>query len=611
MFNVKDIKDPTFIKDLKENELSELASEIRELMIKSVAKTGGYLASNLSVVELTIALHRCFDLKKDKVIFDSGYQSYAHKILTGRADRLNELHREGGISDYFDSRESEYDHDHIAYSLGLYVAESEALVRDIQKKDEDVVCVIGEETIMTASCLEALSEIGKTQCKMIIILNDNGDYRSRPTGSNKMHPIVNGMRESSEYIALKKAIKDNLSKTDVGKNLCAKFVAFKTNIRNQIIDGGIFSAFGINYYGPIDGHDMSCLLKAMNKAKNEDGPVIIHCLTKKGRGYELLENGLKTDRLYSFPFDYKTGRPLSATPKGYLSYIDIIALSLEMAMKKDEKIMAIVCDSDNVFKNIKAKFPKRIFEVGAHQEKAIAMAYAFSKEGFFPFVCLDAVTIYKYIDAINELIIRYDVPCIISLKNAGVLKEEGDYNQGIFDISVLNDLDVAITEGHDHTEIISLFYLGLMKKMPYFIRVPNCEIKIEDDHEGAIDLGSWKYLRKLDDYKGTIISYGPDLKTILKELEINDLPYQLVDARFIKPVDKKILRELKDEGKKIIIYSFDYHHDGLYMNILNEIKDDDKLINMAIKGPISIGSINQIRKLQSLDWPSINEVLKK
>lgn len=614
MFDIKDIKNPDFLKDLDDEALIGLAEDIRNFMIENVSKTGGHLSSNLSIVELVISLYRNFDLKQDEIIFDGGYQCYCHKILTGRSSEFSKLRKNGGISGYFNPQESSYDHENVPFSFGLSVAYGKVLSRDLKGEDKDVVCVVGEETILNGNSLEALNMIGSQKKKMIIVLNDNGDYRSRPA-KPKIYRTINNLRNNNEYLALKRQIKKTLKRTDAGKTILQNVSNIKNNIKNQMIDGGIISSFGINYYGPVNGHDFKSLQKAINKAKSEDGPILIHVLTKKGRGYDLLENGLKNERELSLPFDRKTGKAIISTPRGYKSYDDITAFCLDNLMSRYDKVVCVFCDIDGEtsYKRIIAKYPKRVFKCGCFEDHAVSVAYALAKEGFFPFLLIDSSYLDRCIGSISELLLRYKVPVVIGLKNAGLLSDEGDEKQGIFDISLLNQYDsLSIVLGHDYKEIMNLLYLGFTQKNPYFFRIPRLDVKMSADNETMIDYGSWSYLRKLTDYKATVISYGADLDILYKEITINDLPYQLVNARFIKPIDKKILLELFRENKKIVVYSSDYYKNGLYDEICNfYARMNAPIINEAIHMPVTLGSISQIKKVQKMDWVDIEEELRK
>ncbi len=611
MIDIKEIKSLDQLKDLKDDEMSELAEEVRDLMIESVARNGGYLASELSLVEIVIAILKSFDLKNDKIIFDDSHGAYTYKILTGRYEGFKRLGKCDGVSHYLDPSESKYDGDDIVYGLSLAVSLAEAKTLALKKKNGHVVCVIGDEAILSKDAFEVLRDIGKMHDRLIIVLNDNADYRKKVTTS-VLQRFLNDLRDNKEYLALKKSLKTSLNKSEAGRSVAEKITMVKNSIRAQVIDGGIFSLLGINYIGPIDGHDLKMLLKALSKAKSEDGPIVIHCLSKKGRGYPMLEEGLKVDTGLSKPFDAKTGRRLAVTPNDHLSYDEIIALSLEKLIKRSDEVIALIShiNDDEAYRKLYARYPERIFKID-EISLSVAMCYTLAKAGYRPFLLLDSRYIAEYIALIKELIIRYKIPCVIGLKNAGVIANEGDHRQGIYDISLLSSFDdVTIVEGHSHREIVNLFYLGFLHNGPYFIRIPDVTIALSQDDTKLIEYGTWTYLRKVKDSRGVIIAYGTDLDVLLKELTINDIPYDLIDARFILPLDTKILDDLRREDKKIIVYSLDHHRGGIADLIRRYLADSD-IVSLAIDRPVISADMRAIRKELKMDWKDIDEVLKK
>ncbi len=608
MIDLKEIKDPGFIADLTDQELKELADAVRSYMIENVAKTGGHLSSNLSVVELTIALHKFFDGRKDHIIFDGGHQVYTHKILTGRAGLFERLRKEGGISGYSDKKESPYDENNVGPGLGLALAYGYACMREVKKTDEEIVCVIGEGSMLAGPSLEALRQIGIDGKKVIIILNDNGDHRSTPT---RLQKAFSGLRNDKRYLSLKKKVMEDLDKTETGKNIVNNVETLKDLINKRIINAGMFTSLSLNYHGPVDGHDFNALAKALTKAKKEEGSTLIHITTKKGRGYELLENGLKKNKSLAVPFNVATGKDLKATPKGYLSVENIICESLLTIMTKYKKILAFISDHDgDAFRRLFAAFPDRVFYCGPSRSNAIAMAYACAESGYYPFILLDSADIDKALPTMLRTFIRYRTPVVVGLLDAGVAADEGEDRQGIFDITMLNDFNgISIVEGRDYKEIKNLFYLGFTRKAPYFIRIPRIDIATSSS-EVRLEYGKWHYVRKLKDYEATIIAYGPDLDILLQEITIAEAPYQLVDACFIKPIDTELIDTLVREGKKILVYSFDHAKGGLYTAI-KEYVTDGQVLGMAIDKPIPVGSSRQIRKAEEMGWENITEVLKR
>ncbi len=611
MIDIKEIKDPNFIKDLNDQQLQELASAVRSYMIDSVAKTGGHLSCNLSVVELTIALHKFFDGLKDRIIFDGGHQVYTHKILTGRASLFDRLRKEDGITGYPNKNESLYDENNVALGLGLGVAYGYACMREVKKTDEEIICVVDEESIHSGTSLEALRQIGSDDKKIIIIFNDDGEYRKRASAT-RIQKTLHKLRSDKRYLTFKKTVMIDFNNSKIGKSIITRTEVLKDTIKEHISDSEMFKSLFFNYLGPIDGHDFSALAKAITKAKNEKRTTLIHVMTKKGRGYELIENGHKKNKALAVPFNIETGKDLKETPKGYLSAENIVCESLLTIMTKNKKIMAFIgdYDGDEAFRRLYASFPDRVFRCEA-QSNAIAMAYACAESSFYPFLLLDSTEIDKTMMPLLRTIIRYQTPAVIGLREASVIPGEGENRQGIFDITMLNDLDgISIVEGRDYKEIKNLFSLGFTLNIPYFIRIPRIDIATSDNSKQALIYGKWNFLRKLEYYEATIIAYGHDLDFILQEIEINDAPYQLVNACFIKPIDTELIDTLLREGKKILVYSFDYEKGGLYTAIKEYIGDGDVLV-MATGSRIPLGSTGQIRKAEKMTWKHITEVLER
>ena len=566
-FNLEDIKNPDFLKSLKPSELNDLASDIREFLLNNISKTGGHLSSNLGVVELTIALHYVFDFKNDKVLFDVGHQSYTHKILTGRASEFKTLRKYHGLSGFQKRNESIYDCFEAGHSsTSLSAALGMAVARDLRKEDYEIVPVIGDGALLSGMALEALNNIGFEHKKMIIVFNDNDMSISRNVGA--ISKGFSNLRNSKEYNELKDDVKGYLKYKKHGNAIINAISDFKNAIKKQVVDSGIFKEFNLEYYGPIDGHNIKDLIQVLEVAKESKDPTVIHIVTKKGKGYSFSEN----DKVGAWhgvgPFDVASGKALATTPEHYKNYSKLVADTVEKFMFDREDVVAITpamiagAKLDNIF----AHFPDRSFDVGIAEEHAVTFAAGLALNGMRPFVSIYSSFMQRAYDQINHDVCRMDLPVVFGIDRAGLVGDDGETHHGIFDISFLRPMpNIVLSQGKDAKETEQLLYTAFNQTHPFAVRYPRGNTYYNGDLKNltTIEVGSWEHLINNEDKDAIILTYGPDVLEIASLIKENNYHYDLVNCRFFKPIDEKMLEELVSYNKPIYIYESDLIIGGL------------------------------------------------
>lgn len=561
---IQEIKDPKFLKKYNEKELNGLCSKIREFIIDNVSKTGGHLASNLGAVELTVALHYVFTSPQDKFIFDVGHQSYTHKILTGRAEKFNTLRQFGGIAGFQRREESIHDpfeaghsSTSIAASLGF------AYVRDLNKEKNDVIAIIGDGSLTGGLAFESLNNIQNINSKIIIVLNDNSMSISKNVGG--LSEFLRKVRTSNSYNFAKRGYKGVLTKTYIGTKIYDLTHKIKEKFKKRINDN-IFTNLEIDYLGPIDGHNMHDLIKAFKKAKTSKKSILIHVITKKGKGYKPAE--LNSSSWHGVGnFDIASG---NIYKNNLTSLSEIVSNTVYEFMKKDKDIITITPAMINGSKleHIFDSFPNRSIDTGITESFATTLACSIALNKKKVFLPIYSSFLQRAYDNINHDIARMNAHVIIGIDRAGLVGEDGDTHHGIFDISFLNSIpNLVICMGKDNEEIRNLLYTGFYKQEhPFCIRYEKECLEFNKTPLKEIKVGTWEYLQKHKSCKNTIISYGTDVQKLyelFKNKKVN-----IVNARFIKPIDKVMLKELIKTKQKIYIYETCIRTNSLGTNIL-------------------------------------------
>ena len=606
--DIKTIKDPGFIKDLSIEELNVLANDIRSFLLESVSKTGGHLSSNLGVVELTIALHYVFNAPKDKILFDVGHQSYIHKILTGRANQMDSLRQYKGIAGFQKRRESEYDCFEAGHSsTALSAALGMAVARDLDKDDYNIVPVVGDASMMSGLSLEALNQIGYNKNKVIIVFNDNNMSIDRNVGA--LSKAFYRLRQNKTYNEIKTSIKESLRNKEYGHAVINTIHRIKNRIQNSIVDSGIFNEFDIYYLGPIDGNNIEELIRAFEIAKEKEYTCVIHCVTKKGKGYKYTEAD-KTGLWHGVgKFDIETGEFLSNSKEGYKSCSKVVADTVAKLMEDNEDIVAITpaMKTGSALNDLFDKYPDRSFDCGIAEDHAVVFASGLALNNKHPFISLYSSFAQRAYDQLNHELARMDLPVVIGLDRSGLVGEDGETHHGVYDISFIRPLpNVILCQGKDAEEMKNLIYTGFNIKHPFFIRYERNSIECDDNYNFKnIKIGSWDYLNKVNNPLCSILAYGIPVSEIDKYVKDNKLRYNVINTRFIKPIDYNLLDELILLNKPIYIYTTDIIKGGIGDEILEYINNYEFKSYVDITGIddkyISHGSIDKLKKANNLD----------
>ena len=539
--HIKDYKLPDDIKSMDENSLELLSTGIRAFLIDTISKTGGHLASNLGVVEISVGLHKIFDFPKDKLIWDVGHQSYIHKILTGRADQFSTLRQNDGMSGFPKRSESEYDvYDTGHSSTSISAAMGLAVARDLNKSDEEIIAVIGDGAMTGGPSFEALNNLGSLGSKVIIVLNDNGMSISEINGGLSEH--LSKLRTSSEYQNTKNNIKKAINKIpDLGKPLSKGIAGLKRAVKYAIISGGvIFEELGITYLGPFDGNNMSDVLRGLNQAKNAPGPVLVHFITKKGKGYKQAEQN--PDKFHGIgAFDKETGASLSQSKT---SYSEIFGNKMFELAEKNDKLVALtaaMCTATGL-DQMRNRFPKRVFDVGIAEAHACIFAAGLALGGMHPVVAIYSSFLQRAYDEIIEDVCLQKLPVTFAIDRAGIVGADGETHHGIFDLSYLLPLpNMTVLAPCDAHQLEDMLEYATSKDAPFAIRYPRGSADMTRHIEGSFELKNNVISEGKD---VNIIAVGTMLNKAIKASEI--LKEQGIDAKVcsasvLKPFDDSII----------------------------------------------------------------------
>ena len=607
---IYDIKDPSQIKNLSMKQLDVLAQDIRHFLIQNISKTGGHLSSNLGIVEITIAMHYVFSSPKDKMIFDVGHQSYVHKILTGRSTKFATLRKLNGLSGYQKRSESPHDCWEAGHSsTSLSAALGYAIARDVQHQNYEVIAVIGDGALAGGMSLEALNDIGAQKRKMIIIFNDNAMSISKNRGG--VEKRITSIRSSHLYRSMKNDIKVTLPHNKMGDETLKVFSSIRDRIKSGLIDAPLFQEFNLDYLGPVDGHNIPALIKVFEAAKEHDGPIVVHVRTKKGKGYRYAEQDKIGQWHGVSPFNIQTGQPLMKLPINEKTWSNIISDGLIELAKKNKDVVAItpaMAQGSKLLKFAKI-FPDRFFDCGIAEEHAITMAGAMSLGGLRPFVSIYSSFLQRAYDQMNHDLGRMDLPVVIGIDRAGLVGDDGETHQGVFDISFLRSIpNLILSQPKDAQEAYDLLYTAFATKHPFCIRYPRGQTAVTDKIDfHLISIGSWERFDIGSDPKAIIISYGPDVDRIIHTIHENNLSMIVVNARFFKPIDQEMCKELFNLDLPIYVYETDVKIGGLSSAVLeyqNEIENHIHILGID-DHYVQHGSIRSLRKKEHIDLESL------
>ncbi|WP_461880671.1 1-deoxy-D-xylulose-5-phosphate synthase [Fusicatenibacter sp.] len=548
------IQKPNDIKKLPADQLPALAEEIREFIIASLSKTGGHLASNLGVVELTIAMHRVFELPKDKLIWDVGHQSYTHKILTGRKEGFDTLRREGGISGFPKRSESDcdvFDTGHSSTSISAGVGYVRA--RELKKEDYSVVSIIGDGALTGGMAYEALNNAASLKSNFIIVLNDNEMSITENVGG--MSTYLSGLRTASAYTDFKMDVTRALNRIPgIGPGMVDAMRKTKSSIKQIIIPGMLFEDMGITYLGPVDGHNIPQLIKTFQEAKRFEGPILVHVLTQKGRGYEPAMR--HPARFHGAgPFDVKTGLPVG---KSNPTYTDVFSTVMRKMGDRRNDVAAITAAmmTGVGLKRFSNMFPDRCFDVGIAEEHAVTFAAALSLGGITPVVAIYSSFLQRAYDQIMHDVCMQNVHVVFAVDRAGLVGYDGETHHGIFDLSYLGTMpNMTILAPKNLWELSDMIKFAVDYNGPVAVRYPRGEAytglkefraPICPGKSEVIYAGSKIALLAV----GSMVKMAEEVRKQLKERMGIDAA--LVNARFVKPIDEELLCSLTDDYDLVV-----------------------------------------------------------
>lgn len=560
--NLEEIKSPNFLLELNKKELNILANDIRKFIIKKVSKTGGHLSSNLGVVELTIALHLVFNSINDKIIFDVGHQTYTHKILTGRASSFDTLRQTDGLSGFINYKESNYD----VWESGHSSTSLSALDGFLKAKDmgADIgrcVAVIGDASIASGNSFEALNHLANNKTSPIIILNDNKMGISKSVGS--LNNRLGALRGNKVIRGLKSFFRA-ITIYPIRKLFHKLFKSLKSFLQQD----NIFETLGYDYFGPIDGNNINALVKEFNRVKKLNVPCVIHVVTKKGKGLEYAENDEEGKYHSIGAFDIKTGKPSNERLWGEYSYTEVVLDTLYKERKNKE---FVIIDSamtlGSVIDKFSKEFPNSFIEVGILEEHASILAASLALNGVRPVLLYYSTFMQRAYDEILNDISRQNLDVVICIDRCGIVAHDGSTHQGIYDIAMLNMMpNMKICMGYNAKETKALIKYALNSRGPIALRYPKDYDFLNLDSDIPDITEEWK-----EAYFGTsciCITYGPDVTRIKNLIIDNSLNVLLINARFIKPLDYKMLDYLFSLNLPILVYEQVVKSGSLFTNIL-------------------------------------------
>ena len=613
---LEQIKGPEDLKKLTSEELSQLAEEIRAFLIEKISHTGGHLASNLGVVELTIALFRTFDLPEDKIIWDVGHPSYTHKILSGRRMEFDELRQYGGLSGFPKRKESPYDsfdtgHSSTSISAGLGIAQG----RDILGEENKVDSVIGDCALTGGMAYEALNNAARMKKNFIIILNDNKMSISENVGG--MSRYLGGLRTGAGYNDLKKNVADTLERIPVvGGRMIDKIKRTKNSIKQLFIPGMLFENMGITYLGPVDGHNIPALCKVLKEAQKLDHAVLVHVLTKKGKGYEPAEKNPAHFHGVS-PFDIKTGKPLAE--KKYPTYTDVFSKKLCQLGETHPELVAVTAampDGTGVAAFGK-KFPDRFFDVGIAEAHAVTSAAGMAAAGLRPVVAVYSSFLQRGYDQILHDVCIQNLPVLFAVDRAGLVGSDGETHQGIFDYSYLTSIpNMSVAAPKNLWELRAMLDFAMDYKAPFAIRYPRgTAYRGLKEFMQPIAYGKGEIIYEEENIAllavGSMVSTGEHVREKLKEEGVS---CTLANARFVKPFDKELVDRLAKNHRLIVTMEENVLQGGFGLPVtayIHEHYPQVKVMNIALPDAyVEHGNVSVLRKGLGIDSDSIIQRLK-
>ena len=599
------------IKNIPEDDLNNLASEIREFLIDKVSRTGGHLGANLGVVELTMALHLELDLPKDKLIWDVGHQAYTHKILTGRKDGFDTLRKYGGMSGFPKASESDCDcfdtgHSSTSVSAGLGMV----CARDLRGTDETIVSVIGDGSLTGGMAFEALNNAGRLDSNYIIILNDNNMSISENVGG--IPKYLNSIRTSNGYLGLKASIYDKIKDKPYGADVVGKIRRAKNSFKSLMVPAGMmFEEMGIVYLGPVDGHNIKAMRNAIREAKRFKRAVLIHVLTKKGKGFAPAEK--HPARFHGTePFDVTNGVPLNH--RTVAGWTDIFSTVMFKLGEKDEKLVAVTAAMAEGcgLKRFRNKFPDRFFDVGIAEQHAVTFAAGLAKGGFNPVFAVYSSFLQRAYDQVLHDVCLQNLHVVFAIDRAGLVGADGETHQGVFDLSYLSHMpNMVVCSPKNKWELSDMLKFAVAYDGPIAVRYPRgtAYAGLEDFRE-PVELGKSEWIYREKDIclmaVGEMVETAEQVRDILKK---EGYHVSLINVRFIKPVDENIIKECCRDHSLIVTLEDNVLSGGFGEAVLEVLAAEGisrDVLNLGVPDRfIRHGSVPELKKEIGLDAEGI------
>ncbi|NUK31104.1 1-deoxy-D-xylulose-5-phosphate synthase [Parageobacillus sp. VR-IP] len=595
--DVTKIENPRFLKNMSTKQLIELSADIRKFLIEKLSKTGGHIGPNLGVVELTIALHKEFDSPTDKLIWDVGHQAYVHKILTGRAAEFDTLRQYKGLSGFPKRSESEHDVWETGHSsTSLSAAMGMAIARDLKGTDEYIVPIIGDGALTGGMALEALNHIGHEKKDIIVVLNDNEMSIAPNVGA--LHNVLGRLRTAGKYQWVKDELELLLKRIPaVGGKLAATAERIKDSLKYLLVSGVFFEELGFTYLGPVDGHNFDDLLGNLRYAKKTKGPVLLHVITKKGKGYSPAENDKVGTWHGTGPYKIETGdflKPVETAP----SWSELVSETVRKLARTDKRIVAITpaMPVGSKLEGFASEFPDRMFDVGIAEQHATTLAAGLATQGMKPFLAIYSTFLQRAYDQVVHDVCRQNLNVFFAIDRAGLVGADGETHQGVFDIAFLRHIpNLVIMMPKDENEGQHMVYTAIQyDDGPIALRFPRGNglgVKLDEELK-EIPIGTWEVLREGSDL--AILTFGTTISMALEaaeKLAKENVSVKVVNARFIKPMDEKMLHDLLESNVPILTIEeavlqggfgsavLEFAHDhGYHQAVINRMGIPDRFI---------------------------------
>ena len=610
------IRDGADLASLSEAETKKLCAEIREYLIDSVSRTGGHLASNLGVVELTVAIHSVFDTARDRLVFDVGHQSYVHKLLTGRMEQFSTLRKFGGMSGFPKTAESVYDtfntgHSSTSLSAGIGLVRA----RDLQGEDHKVVSVIGDGALTGGEAYEALNNASALKTNFIIVLNDNNMSISENVGG--MSTYLSNLRADEGYNLLKKAVSDSLSNIPlVGDRMVNTLLRTKNSIKQFLIPGMLFENMGLTYLGPVDGHDIRKLERIFREAQKIDRAVLIHVITRKGKGYAPAEKNPAAFHGVG-PFCIETGELKKSSENP--SYTEVFSRELCRLAAKDERIVALTAamPDGTGLSRFARRFPKRFFDVGIAEQHAVTSAAGMAAAGLRPVVAVYSSFLQRAYDQIVHDVCLQNLPVVFCIDRAGLVGSDGETHQGIFDLTYLSSIpSMTVMAPKNMWELRDMMRFALSLGSPAAIRYPRGEAyRGLRDHRAVVEYGKSEMLYEEKDLAlvafGSMVSCAEHIRAKVRK---EGKACTLVNGRFVKPIDYGMLDRLAQDHSVIVTLEENVLRGGAGEEITAYIHShypEIRVVNIGLPDTyVEHGNVSVLRKALGIDSDSIIERLR-